>query len=110
LVKPTFGTVTKVLAGIFVLSGVGAAYPALADSDGSNRIIFGVLVVAFSVIGAGLWLESVWAWWAGFAVTAVTVVMSLVLKAPDGGGFVWPAVLIVWIASAIQTWRSRSHA
>jgi hypothetical protein len=109
-VKPTFGTVTKLLAGIFVVSGVGAAYPALADSDGSNRIIFATLAIAFSAIGLGLWLESVWAWWAGFAVTAVTVVMSLVLKSPDHGGFVWPAVLLVWIASAIQAWRSRSNA
>jgi len=108
--RPVFGRLTRVLAVVFALAGLGAAYPAIGDSDASNRIILAAIAIAFLGIGAGLWMEFPWAWWAGFAVTAFTVVMSLVLKAPDGGGLIWPALLLVWMASAVVSWRRRAES
>ncbi len=108
--RPVFGTLTRVLAVVFSLSGLGAAYPAITDGNGSNRIILGAIAIAFLGIGAGLWMELPWAWWAGLGVTAFTVVMSVILRAPDLGGLIWPALLLVWIASAVVSWRRRAES
>ena len=108
--RPTFGTITRVLAGIFVFAGVGASFAALHAGDAGDRSILAALATTFLAIGVALWAERSWAWWAGLSVTLLTVVLSFTLHAPSDGGFVWPVVLVVWGVSAIESWRARSDA
>lgn len=110
--RPSFGTLTRVLAAIFVITGLGAGYAALTAGDqmtaghGGDRLILTVLAISYGVIGAGLWVELVWAWWAGAAVTIVTVVMSLALHTPDGGWVVWLVFLVLFALTAVQGRRA----
>ncbi|MGZ5299223.1 MAG: hypothetical protein ACXWDU_06055 [Actinomycetota bacterium] len=107
-----FGTLTRVLAAIFVISGLGAGYAALTAGDqmtaghGGDRLILTALAIGYGVIGAGLWVESVWAWWAGAAVTIVTVVMSRALDTPEAGWIVWLIFFILFAITGVQGRRA----
>lgn len=56
----------------------------------------------------GLWIEYVWAWWAGAALTSFVVVMNLALGILDGGLVLWSVFLALFVASAVQGWRGRT--
>jgi hypothetical protein len=110
--KPRFGTLTRILAAVFVIAGLGAGRAALAAGDqttpghGGDRLILVALAVGYIVIGASLWVEFAWAWWAGAVITIVTVVMSLALDAPEGDWIVWSIFLILFAITGAQGRRA----
>lgn len=84
--RPKFGFFTRTLAAVFIVAGVGAAEAGLHSGDqGNDKLLLWLLGIGFLVAGAGLGLDYLWAWWAGFAATFFTVVMDLVLSVRDGG-------------------------
>jgi hypothetical protein len=108
--RPLFGFVTRALAVVFIVAGIGAVWAAFASGDrGNDKLILILLAVWFLVVGAGIGLEGLWAWWAGIVTTTFTVVMELVLRAPDGGWVVWSLFLAAFVISAVQGTRG-SHA
>ena len=110
--RPLFGTLTRVLAVVFVITGLGAAYAALTAGNqttpghGGDRLILVALAIGYLVIGAGLWVEFVWAWWVGAAVTTATVVMSLAVHTPDGSWIVWLVFLVLFALTGVQGRRA----
>ena len=113
LMRPRFGTLTRVLAGAFVLAGIGAGIAGLSAGDQStpghawNREILLALALTNLVVGASLWMEYPWAWWVGLGLTSFTVVMDLLLHAIDGGWMIWSVFLVLFAVSAAQGRRDR---
>jgi hypothetical protein len=84
--QPRFGVVTRVIAAVFALAGIGAAIAMLGVGDASDRLMLLLLAAGFLVLAVGLWAESIWAWWAGAAVVVLTTLLSRVLNVPGGAG------------------------
>jgi len=109
--RPRFGRVTQVLSVVFLVAGVGAGLAGLnsghqtTPGSGDNGLILIVLGAAYLVVGVGLWVEYIWAWWAGLALTSVVVIVDLVRGALDGGFVVWTVFLMLFAASAVQGLR-----
>ncbi len=114
--RPRFGVLTRLLAVVFVLAGLGAGHAALfsghqsTPGHGSDQMILVVLAIGFLVVGISLWAEYLWAWWAGVAITSFTVVLDLALKAPDRGWVLWSGFLVAFAISALQGRRDGSGA
>jgi hypothetical protein len=101
--RPKFGFFTRMLALVFIIAGVGAAEAGLHSGDqGNDKLLLWLLGIGFLVVGAGLGFDYVWAWWVGLATTLFTVVMDLVLHAPDGGWVIWSGFLILFLISGVQ--------
>jgi uncharacterized membrane protein (DUF2068 family) len=67
-----------------------------------------VLGAAYALVGVGLWIEYIWAWWAGLALTSFVVVLDLILGIHDGGLVLWSAFLVLFVISAAQGRRSQT--
>ena len=109
---PRFGTLTRILSAVFVIAGVGAAIA--ASSSGHqigpgrwNDTILVCLAIGYLIVGVGLLIERVWAWWLGTAVAAFTVVMSVALRSPDEGWVLWLVFLALFAVTAAQGRRDR---
>ncbi len=106
--RPRFGRVTQVLSVVFVLAGVGAGFVGLnsghqtTPGSGDDGLILLVLGVAYLLVGVGLWIEHVWAWWAGLALTSIVVVADLIRGTYDGGLVEWSAFLVLFGVSLAQ--------
>jgi len=114
VMRPRFGRLTQVLAAVFVLTGVGAGIVGLnsgsqtTPGSADNGLILLVLSAAYTLVGVGLWIEYVWAWWAGLALTSFVVVVDLILGIHDGGLALWSAFLVLFVISAAQGRRSQT--
>jgi hypothetical protein len=114
--RPRFGFVTKALAVVFVFAGLGSSCAGLnsghqtTPGTGDNGVILIALAVAFLVVGASLWLELLWAWWVGAAMTGLVVAVGVVRRTTDGGWLVYTGFFVAFGVSAIQGWLDRSHA
>ena len=112
--RPRFGRLTQVLSVVFVLAGLGACIAGLNSghqtTPGSayNEPILLALGFTYLLVGVGLWIEYIWAWWAGFALTSVVVIADLVRGVFDRGLVVWAVFLMLFAASAAQGLRSRT--
>ncbi len=112
--RPRFGRLTQVLSAVFVLAGLGACIAGLSSghqtTPGSafNGPILLTLGVTYLLVGVGLWLEYIWAWWAGLALTSVVVTVDLARGVFDGGLVVWTIFLMLFAASAAQGLRGRT--
>jgi hypothetical protein len=112
-VRPRFGTLTRILSAVFFIAGVGAAFAALSSGHQitpgarwDDPILLG-LALGYAVVGIGLLIERVWAWWAGAAIAAFTVVMSLALGSPDTGWVLWVVFLVLFGVTGAQGRRDR---
>jgi hypothetical protein len=105
--QPRFGIVTRVIAAVFALAGIGAAMGTLGVGDASDRLVLLLLATGFLVLAVGLWAESIWAWWAGAAVVVLTILLSRVLNVPGGAGLVSLATAVGFIVSGFQGWRDK---
>jgi hypothetical protein len=83
--RPTFGRLTRALAVILVVTGLGATFVGMNSgsqttpgSAHDGLILLGI-GAAHLIVGAGLWMEYLWAWWAGVALTSFVVLMDLAL-------------------------------
>jgi hypothetical protein len=109
--RPKFGFLTRMLAVVFIVAGVGAAEAGLHSGDqGNDKLLLWLLGLGFLVVGGGLGFDYVWAWWVGFATTLFTVVMDLVLHAPDGGWVIWSGFLFLFLMSGQGRARTESRA
>lgn len=107
--RPKFGFFTCMLAAVFIVAEVGAAEAGLHSGDqGNDNLLLWLLGIGFLVVGAGLGLDYLWAWWVGFAATFFTVVMDLVLHVRDGGWVIWSGFLILFLISGVPG-RTRSE-
>lgn len=109
--RPRFSRLTRCLAAIFLLTGVGAGFAGL-NSGGQttpgaagNGLILLLLGIAYAVVGAGVWMEYVWAWWSGLVLASIVVVVDAILGIFDGGFAVWALLLMLFLASGIDGWR-----
>lgn len=108
VMRPRFGRLTQVLAAVFVLTGVGAGLVGLnsgrqtTPGSADNGLILLVLGAAYALVGIGLWIESIRAWWAGLALTSFVVIVDLILGIHDGGLVLWSAFLALFAISAAQ--------
>ena len=106
--RPRFGALTQVLAAVFLITGLGAAWAVLHAGDqvthghGSDRLILVALAISYVLVGIGLWTELLWAWWVGFALTFLTVGLSVPLGTPEGGWIPWSVLLVVFTITAVQ--------
>jgi hypothetical protein len=101
--RPRFGFLTRMLAVVFIVAGVGAAEAGLHSGDkGNDKLLLWLLGIGFLAVGGGLGLDYLWAWRVGFATTLFTVVMDLLLDLPDGGWALWSAFLIAFVISGVQ--------
>ena len=105
--QPRFGVITRVIASVFALAGIGAAIAMLGVGDASDRLMLLLLAAGFLVLAVGLWAESIWAWRAGAAVVVLTILLSRVLNVPGGAGLVWLATVVGFIVSGFQGWRGK---
>ena len=108
VMQPRFGIVTRVIAAVFALAGVGAAMAVLGVGDASDKLALLLLAAGFLVLAMGMWAESIWAWWAGAAAVILTILLSRVLNVPGGAGLVWLATVIGFIVSGFQGWRDKA--
>jgi hypothetical protein len=53
-------------------------------------------------VGAGLLVESLWAWWAGLVIAVLTVALELILESSQRGWMVWLGFVVIFIVSAVQ--------
>jgi hypothetical protein len=104
---PKFGTLTKILAGVFAVAGLGAGSLAFGSDPGVDQVILITLAIAYVVVAVGLWTEFPWAWWTGLALTVVTVVPDAALVR-DGGWIPWAVFLVLFAITAIQGRRTRT--
>ena len=110
--RPRFGVLTRGLAAAFTIAGLGAALLGLhtgqqmTPGHGTDRLILFSLAAGFLAVAFGLLIEAIWAWWAGCAISAATVVLDLALV-NDFDWIPWLAFLIVFGASAVQGARDR---
>ncbi len=108
IMRPRFGRVTQVLSVVFVLAGLGAGLVGLnsghqtTPGTATNGLILVVLGAAYLLVGVGLWVEYIWAWWVGLVLTSVVVIVDLVRGVLDGGLVEWGAFLVLFAASAVQ--------
>ena len=101
--RPKFGFLTRMLAVVFIVAGVGAVEAGLHSGDqGNDKLLLLLLGIGFLVVGAGLGFDYVWAWWVGLGTTLLTVVLDLVLHVEDGGWVVWSGFLILFLISGVQ--------
>ena len=107
VMQPRFGIVTRVIAAVFALAGIGAAMAILGTGDASDGLVLLLLAAGFLVLAVGLWAESTWAWWAGAAVVVLTVLLSRVLNVPGGAGLVWLGTVVGFVVSGFQGWRDQ---
>lgn len=77
---------------------------------GGDLAILLLLAAGFLAIAAGLWLEYVWAWWAGVSAAIVVIVVGSVLNAPDSGWMIWSVFLVAFGISGVQGWVDESRA
>ena len=76
--RPKFGFLTRMLAVVFIVAGVGAAEAGFHSGEqGNDKLLLWLLGIGFLVVGAGLGFDYLWAWWVGLATTLFTVVMIL---------------------------------
>ncbi len=114
VMRPRFGRLTQVLAGVFVLTGVGAGLVGLnsgrqtTPGSADNGLILLVLGAAYALVGVGLGIEYIWAWWAGLALTSFVVIVDLILGIHNGGLVLWSAFLVLFVISAAQGRRSQT--
>jgi hypothetical protein len=108
--EPRFGIITRVIAAVYALAGIGAAQAILGTGEVANKMVLLVLAAGSLVLALGLWSESVLAWWAGAAVVLLTILLSRVLNSPGGAGLVWLAAFVGFAVSGFQGWRDRVHA
>ena len=107
--RPKFGFLTRMLAVVFIVAGVGAAEAGFHSGEqGNDKLLLWLLGIGFLVVGAGLGFDYLWAWWVGLATTSFTVVMDLVLHVRDGGWVIWSGFLILFLISGVQG-RTRSE-
>lgn len=107
--RPKFGFLTRMLAVVFIVAGVGAAEAGLHSGDqGNDKPLLWLLGIGFLAVGAGLGFDYLWAWWVGLATTLLTVVMDLALHVGDGGRVIWSGFLILFLISGVQG-RTRSE-
>jgi hypothetical protein len=110
-VRPRFSVLTQIAAVVFIIAGLGAGYAVLTAGHQTtpghdyDRIILFALALGFVAEGAGLFLESVWAWWSGVAIAAITVVAGRSLGHEYGALIPWALVLCLLAASAVQGMR-----
>ncbi|MGZ6544915.1 MAG: hypothetical protein ACXVEI_06345 [Actinomycetota bacterium] len=104
---PKFGTLTKILAGVFAVAGSGAGSLAFGRDPGVDQVILSTLAIAYVVVAVGLWTEFPWAWWTGLALTVVTVVLDAALVR-DGGWIPWAVFLVLFAITAIQGRRTQT--
>ena len=102
MARPRFSKVTRVVAVVFMLGGVGALIAGVSAGNASDGIILGCLAAGFLAVGAGVWMEYPWAWWAAIGVSLFTVVMTFALRFPFTSALVWTVVLALLVTSAIQ--------
>jgi hypothetical protein len=82
IVRPRFGRVTQVLSVVFMLAGLDAAVVGVnsghqtTPGSADNGLILITLGAAYLLVGAGLWMEYVWAWWIGLTLTSIVVVWT----------------------------------
>lgn len=107
VMQPRFGIVTRVIAAVFALAGIGAAMAMLGTGDASDRLVLLPLAAGFLVLAVGLWAESTWAWWAGADAVVLTVLLSRVLNVPGGAGLVWLGTVVGFVVSEFQGWRDQ---
>ena len=72
-------------------------------------LIMCVLAAAFLAVAFGLWIEALWAWGAGCAISAATVVLDMTLL-HDGDWIPWLAFLIAFGVTAVQGLRDRARS
>ena len=68
-----------------------------------------MLAAAFLGVAFGLWIEALWAWWAGLAIAGATVILDLVLVR-DLDWVPWLAFLVAFAVSAGQGLRDEARA
>lgn len=101
--RPKFGFLTRMLAVVFIVAGVGAAEAGFHSGEqGNDKLLLWLLGIGFLVVGAGLGFDYLCAWWVGLATTSFTVVMDLVLHVRDGGWVIWSGFLILFLLSGVQ--------
>jgi hypothetical protein len=114
VVRPRFGRVTQVLSVIFVLAGLGAVVVGVnsghqtTPGSANNGLILLTLGAAYLLVGVGLWIEFVWAWWAGLALATIVVVVDLFRGTYDGGLVEWSVFLVLFAVSFAQGIRDRA--
>lgn len=105
--KPRFGPITRLLAGIFALGGIAAGLtgarsgPSSLPGDSDNGVILLLIALLFVVIAGGLWFEWIWGWYVGAGCSAAVVVLSVFVTHDDGWP-VWLGILAMFVVSAIQ--------
>jgi hypothetical protein len=109
--KPKFGRLTQFLAAAFALTGLGSGFAALNSGSQTTPgtqdipyVLFGIAIVAL-VIAAGLFVEEVWAWWAGVSTALLTVGGSAILGRPVGEYFIWLLFVGCFVISGVQGLR-----
>ena len=112
--RARFGRITRVLAVVFVVTGLGAVYAGLGSGhqttpgSGDNGLVLLAIGVAYLVAGAGLWIEFPWAWWLGGGLSMLVVIGDLVVGIHDGGFVAWSAILALFAASLVRGRRERA--
>jgi hypothetical protein len=109
--KPKFGRLTQFLAAAFALTSLGSGFAALNSGSQTTPgtqdipyVLFGIAIVAL-VIAAGLFVEEVWAWWAGVSTALLTVGGSAILGRPVGEYFIWLLFVGCFVISGVQGLR-----
>lgn len=82
MARPRFSKLTRVVAVVFGLAGVGALIAGLSAGNASDGFILACLAAGFLAVGAGVWMEYLWAWWAAIGASLFTVVMTPRLAFP----------------------------
>ena len=110
--KPGFGTPTKILAGVFVWAAIGSGQAGLeaghqtTPGTGGFGAILILLSIACLAVGTGIWMEWLWAWWAGLAVVVAVVAEGLASRSLDGGWLPYVVFLILFVVSGVRGWRT----
>ena len=81
----------------------------MTPGHGTDRLILLALAAGFLAVAFGLWIEALWAWWTGCAISTATVVLDLALV-HDFDWIPWLAFLIAFGATAFQGFKDRSRA
>jgi hypothetical protein len=112
--RPRFGQLTRILGGVLIVTGAGACFVGLSAGSqttpgtSDNGVVLLGIGVAYAAAGVGVWVESVWGWWFGAALTTFVVVMDLVLGIVDGGLVVWTGLLVAFVVTAVQGFFDRA--
>lgn len=80
------------------------------QGHGSDKLILVVLAMSYLIVGIGLWTELLWAWWIGFAITLVTVGVSVLLGTPEGGWVPWSVLMFGFTITAVQGRQAEPRA